>query len=295
MHRKDFLTRKTKWWIVVFLFSFPLAVFGEEEDTKLAQKSDSASKMSPWIGAYPMSIFTRARTSKTVGKDHLSLSLKLQCFDYDEIRRSDGCYHDLGSNSKYKYSNVLCAKYGWAKDHHLALGIPYLWNNSEMNGVTFNNDGLGNIYLFEKWNLIKETESIPGIAVDVWHYFPTGNTQRKVGNDDYAWKFTTEISKAWEWFSVHVNPGYQISEGRDEDVILGDAAVILTPWEKFWPAVEYNYTYTESKGRCNELIPGFIWKFLPNASFKLGAVINLDATTQFRDEVGLVAKIFYRF
>jgi len=250
----------------------------------------------PWIGKYPMSGFVRVRTAKTVGKDHLSLSLKTQYWDNDEYLDETACYCDLaGEDCSTKFSAVLCAKYGWARDHHLAFGVPYLRNDQDFKGKTLDTSGIGNVFVFEKWNLIRETNRVPGVSVDVWYYFPTGDTERKIGKDDYAWKLTTEVSKAWKDFSVHINPAYRFSEGRDCDVIEGNAMIVFTPLKTFWPAIEYNYTYKEGAGRCHDIVPGFVWKFAPVATFKLGAVINADTTMRFKDEVGVVAKFFYGF
>lgn len=271
---------------------------GQTEPKETVQetvKEEPKEEKPKWMGKYCMSMFTRARTAKTVGKGRLSLALKFQYNDYDKVMDSSGCYCSLGDDSKCTYNMVTTAKYGWAKDHHLALGVPVLCNNAETSGNTLNTCGLGNIYVFEKWNMIHETDIIPAVAFDVWHFFPTGNSTRKVGTDDYAWRFTSEISKSFDGFSVHLNPGYQISEGCDNDVIIADAAVLFRPWKTLWPAVEYNYTYKECKGRSNDLIPGIIWKFYPGASFKIGAVINLDTTLKYKDDVGLVMKLFYKF
>jgi hypothetical protein len=281
---------------VLFVVSLSLFVFAEAVETGEEPVVAESANVAPWIGKYPMSGFVRVRTAKTVGKDHLSFSLKMQYCDYDEYRDAAGCYCDLaGEECNKKSSSVLTAKYGWAKDHHLAFGIPYLRNHSDFQGKVLETSGIGNVFVFEKWNLIKESNRVPGVAFDVWYYFPTGDTERKIGTDDYAWKLTTEISKAWKDFSVHINPGYRFSEERDCDVIEGNAMIVFTPLETFWPAVEYNYTYQEGAGRCNDIVPGFIWKFAPAATFKLGAVINADSTMKFRDEVGVVAKLFYRF
>lgn len=281
---------------VLLLVFLALAISARPAEGEDQPAAGGKQTKSPWIGNYPMSGFVRARTAKVVGKDHLSLSLKTQYWDNDEYLNETGSYSDLpGEDYSRKFSAVLCAKYGWAKDHHLAFGVPYLRNDQTFNGKTLDTSGIGNVYVFEKWNVIKETNRVPAVSVDVWYYFPTGDTERKIGKDDYAWKLTTEISKAWKDFSLHINPGYRFSEGRDCDVIEGDAMIIFTPLKSFWPAVEYNFTDTEGSGRSHDLIPGFVWKFAPGATFKLGPVINLDSTTKFRDEIGVVAKLFYRF
>jgi len=249
-----------------------------------------------WLGKYPMSFFTKTRSAKTVGKGHLSISLKIQHFDWDMVRGSDDEYHSrVSADTKRKLTTVLCTKYGWAEDHHLALGIPYFFNDFDIGGKTNKSEGLGNIFLFEKWNFIRETRNFPAVAADFWYYLPTGDSDRKLGSDDGAYKVTAEVSKAWKDFSLHFNPGYTWSE--DDDAELGEinAALLLTTTPKLWSVLEYNYLDKESSGHCHDLVPGAIWKFAKGWSFKIGIPVSVDSTFKDRDRVGFVVKIFYRF
>ena len=255
----------------------------------------AAAEPDAWIGKYPMSFFTKTRTSKVVGQDHLSVALKVQHFDWDEIRAADGNYFSRPSGStKRKLTSVLCAKYGWAENHHIALGVPYFFNDFDINGDENRSNGIGNIFLFEKWNAIQETNTMPGVAFDAWVYLPTGDESRKLGTDDWAFKLTTEVSKAWEHFSLHFNPGYTWGE---DDIETGEVNVgaIWNLHKEFLPAVEYNYIDKKDLGRCEDVVPGIIWKFAKGWSFKLAAVINVDTTLKDKDEVGVVGKLFYRW
>ena len=115
--------------------------------------------LNPWCGQYPMSFFTKTRTAKMVGKDHLSIAVKVQQFDWDMVRGNDGDYHGRTSGqSKERLATTLCAKYGWAQDHHIAIGVPY-WLNDFDTGTPNDSRGIGNIFIFEKWNCIKETNT----------------------------------------------------------------------------------------------------------------------------------------
>jgi len=248
----------------------------------------------PWCGKYCMSFFTKARSAKTVGKDHLSVSLKYQYFDWDLVRGADNDYHDRTSGQqKQKSAFVLCSKYGWAKNHHIVLGIPYLMNDFDIPGKENDSHGLANIFVFEKWNLIKETNNFPGIAVDFWYYFPSGDPDRLLGNDNGAYKISTEISKAWKDFSLHFNPNYLWSEDDNAEIGEINGAVLHKLDPSFWPAVEYNYLDREGKGHSHDLVPGVIWKFRKGWSFKAGVPISLDSTFTDRDRIGLVLKLFH--
>ncbi len=261
-----------------------------------SSSAGQSNGLNPWVGKYPMSLFTKTRSANTVGKGHLSASLKVQHFDWDEIRTTSGDYFSRPSpDTKRKLTSVLCMKYGWAENHHLALGIPYFFNDFDINGSVNDNDGFGNLFLFEKWKAIPETNTRPAVAFDAWVYLPTGDADRKLGNEDWAFKLTTEVSKACEHFSLHFNPGY--TWGEDSDVRTGEInlGAIWNLHKNFTPAIEYNYTDKKDIGRCHDLVPGFIWKFAKGWSFKLAAVINVDTTLPEKDAVGVVGKLFYKW
>jgi hypothetical protein len=257
--------------------------------------------LDPWVGKYPMSFFTRTRSAATVGKGRFSASLNLQYFDWDEVLGADGVYRDRpAGQEKERLATTLCLKYGWAGNHHLALGIPYWFNDFDIPGKENDSHGFANMYVFEKWRAIQETNTMPAVAFDIWCYFPTGDSDRKLGIDDSSIKLTTEISKAWKDFSLHLNPGY--TWGFDEAPDIGEfnTAVLIKPHKTFWPALEYNYFDKKNlkdkkqEGHSHDLVPGFIWKVGKESSFKLGVPISLDSTFTDRDRVGIMIKLFHR-
>ena len=167
-----------------------------KEAVRLEEKysPDTAAGAPSWLGKYPMSFFAKTRSAKTVGKDRLSVALKIQYWNWDLKCDAAGNYHSLPSgDSKRKTSLVFCTKYGWAENHHIAVGVPVLFNDFDTGTTTNNSRGLGNIFVFEKWNLIRETERFPAVAVDFWYYLPTGDGDRKLGSDDGAYKITIRL------------------------------------------------------------------------------------------------------
>jgi hypothetical protein len=280
--------------LLLFVTSLVLVAEGAEKSKATAREQDDG--VYPWCGKYCMSFLTKTRSANTVGKDHLSVSLKYQYFEWSQVRGSDNNYHDRTSGQQKQRSVfVLCSKYGWAEDHHIALGIPYWMNDFDIPGKENDSQGIANIFLFEKWNIIKETNDLPGVAVDFWYYFPSGDSDRSLGSDDGAYKISTEISKAWEDFSVHFNPNYKWSEDDDAEVGEINGAILFKSAPTFWPAVEYNYLDKEGRGHSHDIVPGFIWKFKKGWSFKTGIPINLDSTFTDRDGVSVVMKLFHRW
>ena len=254
------------------------------------------SNKDPWTGKYPMSFFRRARSANTVGKDKLSIGLKYISYGADDIF-VDGGYCDLPEESKFdKFMTVTTLKYGWAENHHIALGIPYTWVDFENSKKEIDSNGFANIFVFEKWKFLQETKICPAMAFDVWYFFPTGDTDEKLGNSDSSIRINTEISKAWKYMSAHLMPGYLWNIDGGVDVGLMDAALLVPLNKKFLLGLEYNYTNKDDKdmGDCHDILPGFIFKPFKGASVKLAAIINIDSDYKYRDEVGIAAKAFYK-
>ena len=261
-----------------------------------ANSSTQQNQLNPWVGSYCMSFFTKTRSAKVVGKDHVSISLKYQHFNWTKVRGTDNHYHDRASGQyKEREVFVFCTKYGWAEDHHIAIGIPYWLNDFDKPNSNNDSRGLANIYIFEKWNIIKETNNFPGVAIDFWYYFTTGESKRKLGDDNGAYKISAEISKAWEYFSLHFNPNYLWSEDDDAEVGEINAVLLINTNPTLWPAIEYNYTDKEGCGHSHDIVPGIIWKFKKGWSFKAGIPISIDSTFTDRDIVSIVMKLFRKW
>ncbi len=275
-------------WTVLVMMVLTGVAMGQQEGEKENEKCS-------WYGKYPMSMFTKTRSAKTVGKGKISFSLKTQYFNSDQKKQAGGGYNSLSyGQSREIWKNTFCTKYGWAKDHHLAVGIPYIYNDFELS-TDNHSHGIGNIFIFEKWNFMKETETMPAAAVDIWYYLPTGDTKRKLGSDDASYKITAELSKAIGEFSFHFNPGYTWSQDKDAEVGELNAGIIWHGDPKIWPAVEWNYTDKEEKGFAHDIVPGVIWRFAKGWSFKIALPINVDSTMTYRERVGIVTKLFYCF
>ena len=107
-------------------------------------------ELNPWCGNYCMSFFTKTRSAATVGQSRLLISLKVQQFDWTQVRGTSGGYHGRTSGQeKQRLTMTLCTKYGWAEDHHIAIGIPY-WFNDFDTSTPNDSAGLANVYIFEK-------------------------------------------------------------------------------------------------------------------------------------------------
>ncbi len=266
-------------------------------DPQPAGGTGQTEELNPWCGKYCMSIFTKTRTAKILPKGKWSVALKYQDFDYDEKETSQGHYGDVPSGDwKHTQKLVFCTKFGWAENQMLALGIPYLHNNLNYGSVRNQSKGIGNIFIFNKWNFMKETNTLPGMSVDFWYFFPSGDPDRMLGTDDDAYKVTAEISKAWKDFSLHLNPGYKWNKkDGDNNESEVNAAILFTPNKTLWPAIEYNYWYKQGAGHSHDIVPGIIWKYRKCGSIKAGLVVNLDSTFTYRDRVGVVLKIFQSF
>lgn len=261
-----------------------------------SEKFDAGkAEIAPWCGKYCMSFFAKTRTAATVGKGKLSVTLKLQHYDWDQVMTGDGSYHNRTSGQeKERLTTTLCAKYGWAENHHIALGVPYWFNDFDISSSN-DSQGLSNIYVFEKWRIIEETNNTLAMAIDFWYYFPNGESDKKLGKDESSYKISTEVSKAWMNCSLHFNPCYTWSEDKDSETGEINGGLIWKTYENLWPAVEYNYTDKEHQGHSHDIVPGFICNFSKSGAFRLGVPINIDSTFTDRDEFGIVLKLTHKW
>ena len=280
---------------ILALFS----VVAAAEEPKAVSTDNKTSELDPCVGKYCISIFTKTRTAKVVPEGKWLLSLKYDDFRADEKwnKSTQGSHHSVpGGEWKDIQKHVYCAKYGWTENHQIAIGIPFVGNNFNFGTTRNKSQGISNIFIFEKWKVIKETNDLPAVSVDFWYFLPTGDPGRMLGTDDDAYKITTSVSKAWKDFSLHFNPGYTWNKAEgDNNISEVNAAVLFTADKKLWPAIEYNYYYTQGKGHAHDIVPGLIWKYRKGGSIKAGVRINLDSTYTFRDRVGLVLKISQYF
>lgn len=261
----------------------------------VALAQEKPAPPSRW-GKHPMSLLRRCRTAKTVGKGHVSIAAKIEYVDCDEIWREDG-YQDIVSPHKFEHTKLVpVAKIGYAKNAHVAIGVPYIRTDLTSGKKDISDEHLGNIFVFHKWNCMPETANRPGIALDVWYYFDTGEPDCKAGTDSDAVKLTAEFSKTWKWADVHLNPGYRFAAGEGNDVLEINAGTYLRLSKALRPCLEYNYLDKDNKGDAHDLVPGFLWIIKPGrATIKAGAIINLDSSMTYRDDLGGVVKFFARF
>lgn len=262
------------------------------EVPQVTTTDNTVDELNPWVGKYCISFFTKTRSAKVVPKNKWLLSLKFQDFQADQ--KLD---HTMPSGERKDFQKlVFTTKYGWAENHQIAIGVPLLSNDFSYGSVSNKSEGLANIFIFEKWQVLKETNQLPAVSVDLWYFLPTGDPDRMLGTDDDAYKISTSVSKAWKDFSLHVNPGYTWNKkSGDNNISEVNAAALFTVDKKLWPAVEYNYYYIQGKGHAHDIVPGLIWKFRKGSSFKIGVPINVDSTFTFRDRVGLALKLSQYF
>lgn len=58
----------------------------------------------------------------------------------------------------------LLLRFGWARNHHIAVSVPLVFNDSHGAGKSIHNNGLASVFVFEKWPLVKKIECLPAAA-----------------------------------------------------------------------------------------------------------------------------------
>jgi hypothetical protein len=265
-------------------------VLAADEEAPAPARADQSG----CCGKYPMSIFRTIKTAKVMPVGGFHACVKGVYYEADEKLDAAGHHHSFsGENEKLTASLVL--RYGWLDGHHVGLVVPHVSNNFSVGATDVDSNGLGNVAVFDKWNFLKETDTLPGLAAELRYIAPSGDTARKLGTDDYSWRAALIASKAWPLVNVHANVAQTTVEGRDADKFEAMCAVVSNMHPKIQPAIEYDYTYTNSKGKSHDLVPGVIWKFCPGWCLKTAAVINLDSTTTYRDKAGVIASVSRSF
>ena len=260
-----------------------------------ARSAEVSKDERPWVGGYPVSMFRRLRTARTVSPRHLLLSLKTEWTDAERVR-GDAGYRPLQSGESFqRWLTVLTAKYGLTRNHQLAVGIPYMGIDMASPSARIDSDGLGDVFAFAKWRCVDETRSLPAIALDAWYYVGTGNAAMKRASGKDWVKASAEVSKAWKRVNLHLMPGYNWCPADGDETWDMNVGAMSKLGRKVIGGVEYNYLNKGTKGDSHDIVPGVIWKFAKGASAKVGVIFNADSSMTYKDSVSAVSKLSYCF
>lgn len=273
----------------IFLLLIVTKGYGQDIDSGKAVVNN-------YLGKYPIFLLQKTRSASVLGKNRLSIIMGSSYVWFNSRRTPCGTYQEFNKPPDYKYTvatNIL-VRYGWIKNHHIATGIPYIFNGSYLDSITFKNNGFGNLFIFNKWHAIHETRLIPSMTIDLWTYFPTGNAAKKSGDEDFHFKTTISISKAWRHFSLHLNPGLVLDEGFKKESFEVNAAWLFKI-KKLSPVIEYNFLYEISNGASHDLDIGCKWMVLPDMVVTAGMVLNLYSSMTFAEKKAVFASVYKLF
>jgi hypothetical protein len=151
------------------------------------------------------------------------------------------------SNSYYLYGGVRYQ----AQDYYLSLNLPLVFNSSasftQVGGLFIPNDngnnsvgeglhgsgdhgsmtddghsmlprnaGIGDMYLFGSYNILKETSSFPGIFTDGFVKFPTATSSLNIATGEFDFNLAVSARKFINTFSFYVQTGYLFLGNADQ-------------------------------------------------------------------------------
>jgi hypothetical protein len=157
--------------------------------------------------------------------------------------RSDGAHQ----NSYYLYGGLRYQ----AQDYYLSLNLPLVFNSSgsftQVGGMYIpngNNEegvgeglhgsgghgsmtdgghsmlpqnvGIGDMYMFGSYNILKETRSFPGIFTDGFVKFPTASSSLNIGTGEFDFNLAISARKFVSTLSFYVQVGYLFLGNADE-------------------------------------------------------------------------------
>jgi hypothetical protein len=140
------------------------------------------------------------------------------------------------------YGGLLFQESGWALAftqewpapgirHQLSVTIPV--NGLKLSGGERGSDGLGDIALNYRYQLMEEGAGKPAIAPRLTVLCPSGNQGRGLGVGAWGWQMNLPVSKQHRDFYFHGNVGMtwypRVQTGADEDPIPAPDVTLVSP------------------------------------------------------------------
>ncbi len=203
-----------------------------------------------------------------------------------------------GENTFTDIRVPLFVRYGIMSDLEIKLLVPYRstkFTTTQIGVSESSNSGLGQVSIGLKYNLIPESDDVPGISISASSELPTADAKKYLGTGTNVYG-TLIIGKAIEGINVNLNAGYgytgeftNASDAKQNngDVIYGGLAIGCSI-DEFTPIIEISGTTigkakvsgTEyaTNGNTFDAIAGLRYK-MDDLKLKLGFVYALgDAT-----------------
>ncbi len=284
--------RKCPYWHVAYsaVLSVPALVLADvtPETPELNNRDKS--------GQYPASLVVKTRTATTYPIDLTVFTAILNHFDFDRGRTPgrEGM-HALPAGMHHRRTTLSAFwEYGVLDNFQIGAALPVVFRDFQdwSSDAHDTPKGMGDMLLYGKWRLMRETVSQPAIAADVWFKLPTGGEKRGLGNGENDFTVTAEISKRYDRLSFHLNPGYTFTGG--DRSVLGEAAddrltvnmgVIYHYTSSMLPMVELNGLWWGDLGHQVDLGGGVLFFLKKDVSLKLGIAVPLDVDMPWSSEV----------
>lgn len=247
--------------------------------------------------------------SYTAAQDRFSINTSLTAVGGN---LSDGSHN----SSYYLYGGLRYQ----AQDYYLSLSLPLVFNSSgsftQLGGMYFPNGngndigggmhssgsqgsmmngnqgmsalnaGIGDMYIYGSYNILKETNSFPGFSSDGFIKFPTASSSFNIGTGKFDFNLAVSARKFIGTFLFYVQTGYLFlgnsSEANIENPITFSAGIgksFLSGKHLFLLAYDSYSTIVTGFASPKQLSLGYTYLINPKLSYTMIGSVGLNNST----------------
>jgi hypothetical protein len=132
--------------------------------------------------------------------------------------------------------------------------------------------GAGDLQLLGKWNFIGERGFRPAAALVGLVNFPSGDTERGLGEPKAGYEVLGVLSKSAGPVLLHLNTGWSfVNDAPDSVILRAGADWAIHP--KFSVVAEWDgsFDFEPEEGEISGVLGGFIWRVHERVALDLGA------------------------
>ena len=121
--------------------------------------------------------------------------------------------YEYANAADKEYNHSLVLKTGLLKDFDLGIEIPYQFLDLEDDDEV---DGLSDIVVMSKWNILSGHESLPDFALSFAYKTESGDDERSLGTGRPEYTLTSIFSEQFNKMTYYVNFGCSVKKNLED-------------------------------------------------------------------------------